>query len=99
MDENSFFETTIELRKTSLEPGDFFFQYTDGVNEAMNESREQYGNERLATFLKKNQSIPSNELVESIARDVETFSGKKIFIDGPSELNDDIAMIGIKRIN
>lgn len=99
MDENSFFETTIELRKTTLEPGDFFFQYTDGVNEAMNNNRDQYGNERLASFIKNHQDVPSNELVESIAKDVETFSGKKIFIDGPSELNDDIAMIGLKRIS
>lgn len=99
MDENSFFETTIELRKTTLEPGDFFFQYTDGVNEAMNDNRDQYGNERLASFIKNHQDVPSNELVESIAKDVETFSGKKIFIDGPSELNDDIAMIGLKRIS
>ncbi|NCS93979.1 MAG: SpoIIE family protein phosphatase [Leptospira sp.] len=99
MDENSFFETTIELRKTTLETGDFFFQYTDGVNEAMNDNRDQYGNERLASFIKNHQDVPSNELVESIAKDVETFSGKKIFIDGPSELNDDIAMIGLKRIS
>jgi sigma-B regulation protein RsbU (phosphoserine phosphatase) len=97
MDENEFFETTIDLRKTVLEPGDFFFQYTDGINEAMNHNREQYGNERLVNFIRTNQNATSQDLIIGIAKDVELFSGKKIFIDGPSELNDDIAMIGLRR--
>jgi serine phosphatase RsbU (regulator of sigma subunit) len=98
MDDNEFFETTIDLRKTSLEPGDFFFQFTDGVNEAMNATREQYGNERLYNFIQEHQTLPSQDLIQEIALDVQNFTGKKIICDGPSELNDDIAMIGLRRL-
>ncbi|WCL50501.1 SpoIIE family protein phosphatase [Leptospira sp. GIMC2001] len=98
MDDNEFFETTIELRKTTLELGDFFFQFTDGVTEAMNDSREQFGNEKLYNIIKNNQNLKPQDLIEKIARDVEEFSGKKIFCEGPSELNDDIAMVGIRRL-
>ncbi|MCC5816404.1 MAG: SpoIIE family protein phosphatase [Leptospira sp.] len=96
MDDNEFFQTTIELRKTILEKGDFFFQFTDGVNEAMNEAKEQYGNERLYKFIGDNQNLNSHDLLQAIAKDVENFTGKKIISEGPNELNDDIAMIGLR---
>lgn len=96
MDENEFFESTIEARKTILEPGDFFFQFTDGVNEAMDSERNQYGMERLYKAILTRKNAPSQDILKSIIRDVENFTGKKIIQPGPSELNDDIAMIGLR---
>ena len=34
-------------KKWSIDHGDIFFMYTDGLVEAMNSSREQYGYDRL----------------------------------------------------
>ncbi len=94
--DNFIFETTIEESTVTLEKGDLFFQYTDGLNEAMNKDSELFGNERLEKILSDKGSDSPNEITEFIAKEVEKFSGKKIFCEGPSELNDDIAMIAFR---
>ncbi|MDX1960047.1 MAG: SpoIIE family protein phosphatase [Leptospiraceae bacterium] len=96
--DNFIFESTIEESSLVLESGDLFFQYTDGLNEAMNHSSELFGNERLEKILLSLGKSSPNQITETIAKEVEKFSQKKIFCDGPSELNDDIAMIAFKRI-
>jgi serine phosphatase RsbU (regulator of sigma subunit) len=99
MDENSFFETTIELRKTQLEPGDIFFQYTDGLTESMNRERTPYGLERLTQVLVRPWEIGSSvsERITWIAKDVEEFTGNLLLGDTATKLEDDMAMILIRR--
>ncbi len=96
--DNDIFETTLEVCTVTLKKGDIFFQYTDGLNEAMNSAGELYGTDRMENIIQKTSKDNVENLTLTLARDAEEFSGKKIFCEGPSELNDDIAIIAFKRI-
>lgn len=98
MDDNDFFMDTITVSRTKLSPGDLFFQYTDGASEAMNSSREQFGEERIFDELKLYAKKHPEVIITKIAEAIEKFSGRKIIESLVSELNDDIAMIAFKRI-
>jgi len=82
-----------------LKSNDIFIQYTDGLIEAMNQNQELYGNERLEKFLLNNLYKEPNDLLNSLIVDVEKFTAKKIITNTSfSELNDDIALIILKKI-
>lgn len=98
MDDNDFFMDTITVSRTKLSAGDVFFQYTDGASEAMNSSREQFGDERIYEELKTYARKSPELMITGIAESIERFTGKKIIETMVSELNDDIAMIAFKRI-
>jgi serine phosphatase RsbU (regulator of sigma subunit) len=95
--DNDIFDTTIEEEVMQLEIGDLFFQYTDGVNEAMNAKSELFGSDRMEQIILSQGKESPEKITNEIAKEVEKFSGKKIFCIGPSELNDDIAMIAFRR--
>lgn len=97
MDDNDFFADTLELRKVKLEPGDIFVQYTDGLSEAMNSEREQFGYERMSAQLISNAAQPAQGVLEGLARAVEQFTGTRLDQPGPSALNDDIALVCLRR--
>ena len=58
-----------------LEPGDLLVLYTDGVSEAMNAQREQYGVERLVAVLQANPSLPAAGLIDAVKADIVGFTG------------------------
>ena len=72
-----------------LNPGDTVIAFTDGVTEAMNDSREMFGVERL---IRRFGSTPGDigDVVEAIIEDVESFTG-----DVTSR--DDTCLIGVRR--
>ncbi len=55
------FNKRIVNEKLKLKKGDLLFMYTDGITEAMNEKREQYGDKRLIEFIKKYNHLPASE--------------------------------------
>ncbi len=69
-----------------LRAGDKFFQYTDGVTEAMNKDNELYGMERLGKVLGKNSELSPMELLGAVKADIDDFVGG-------AEQFDDITMI------
>ena len=73
----------------TLEPGDWFFTYTDGVPEATNANLELYGSERLLAELNREEPENARELVEGIVRAVESFAGN-------ADQFDDITMLALK---
>jgi sigma-B regulation protein RsbU (phosphoserine phosphatase) len=73
----------------SLSKGDTLFMYTDGVNEAINAAREEFGVERIVECLKEEAGRKPAELVRDIFRQVEGFSG------GISQ-SDDITMLALQ---
>ena len=97
MDDREFFESTIELIATKLEKGDVLFHYTDGLTEAMNASKEQFGVERLGAVLKTSISQKPNEVILAVGKSLEDFTKKKVFSETNSEFHDDIAMILVQR--
>jgi serine phosphatase RsbU (regulator of sigma subunit) len=72
-----------------LKPGDRLLIYTDGVNEAMNQNREQFGDPRLIEAFSETADIQSaEEALESIQSKVDDFSGSE-------PQHDDITMVYI----
>lgn len=74
-----------------LEPGDAIILYTDGVTEAFNEERQQFGEKGLEKTLKSVPSADSKEIIEAIKEDVTEFSGNE-------PQSDDITILSLKRL-
>jgi sigma-B regulation protein RsbU (phosphoserine phosphatase) len=73
-----------------LQAGDGVVLYTDGIPEAYNLSKEQYGLERLCEVVSQNWQSSAQEIKEAIIKDVYQFIGKqKVF--------DDITLLVLKQ--
>src|SRR6056297_2152465 len=67
-------QTYIE-EQFKLEPGDVIVIYTDGIPEARNEEKEEFGFSRLKQVLKENWDHTAVEIQDSILRAMEEFVG------------------------
>ena len=76
---------------SQLDPGDTFFLYTDGVNEAINADRDEFGVGRLQACLKAGAGSKPVEVIRDMLREVEKFSG------GIDQM-DDITMLALQRL-
>jgi len=78
----------IEYRsgKLSFSDGDKFFLYTDGITEAFDVDRQQYGEGRLIAELKRNAEKPIKEVVAQIGQSIKRFSSGAV-------QSDDITML------
>ena len=74
----------------ALHPGDTLLLYSDGITEAMNEAREQFGEERLAATFERYRRKPAAVMVERIIRAVECHAGE-------APQSDDMTVLVIKR--
>ncbi len=61
----------------TLQSGDVLCLLTDGVTEAMNEAREQYGSDRLAGLLAgmNTSTLSAEQIIQCAVADVRTFVG------------------------
>lgn len=99
MDGNELFTQTIEVRSTVLKPGDLFFQFTDGLSEAMNAKREIFSEERLVAQVEKSAKKKVDIAIRAIASAVAEWSDKDLLAaSGMTDLDDDCAMVAIKRL-
>jgi len=87
--DDRLFKKSIDVEKIKLKKEDMLIIYTDGVTEAMNEKREQYGEERLLRLIRKNADKSPQEFIDSLNEDISRFTG-----DEPQ--NDDITVVSIK---
>lgn len=83
MSDAVYSETSIRL-----EPGDSLFLYTDGINEAMDSSSNQYGDERLLETCRHMAGKEPRVMVEDMAKSVCTF------VNGAMQ-SDDITMLAL----
>jgi serine phosphatase RsbU (regulator of sigma subunit) len=65
----------------ALEPGDLLVMYTDGVSEAMDESEEEYGPDRIAWFAAQGRALPLGAMLTGLEQEVKRFSGSETFAD------------------
>ena len=80
-----FKENTLQL-----EHGDTLVMYTDGVTEAMRQTREVFGTKRFCDTLSSLNGKSSQEVVETVKASLSDFVGD-------SEQSDDITMLVLKR--
>ncbi|MBQ7253995.1 MAG: SpoIIE family protein phosphatase [Bacteroidales bacterium] len=86
-----FPDTVYEDQTCNLAPGTDIFLYTDGLTEARNIRREQFGKKRVMEVLERcrQNDLSQNQLVETMRREVNAF------VDGAPQ-SDDLAMIAIR---
>ena len=78
-------QTTIQLV-----PGDGVVLYTDGITEAENEGREQYGLQRLCEVVSQHWVQSAEGIKDAVVADVEGFIGE-------AEIFDDITLVVLKQ--
>ena len=80
-------------QEAKLRPGSILFLYTDGLTEAMNGNKQEYGEERMLAALQRintdEPDLSSAELLERVTRDVKNFVHK-------AEQSDDLTLIALK---
>jgi len=74
---NSSFET----KEFDFERGDRVILFTDGLEEALNESGEEFGIERLAEIVNASRTKPVEEVPSFLLARVKEFSGKAPRVD------------------
>ena len=82
-------KTAFKLQRLELKKGDILFMYTDGVNEAMNSSDEEYGTGRLQADLNVMAGANPKEIIDFI-------SGKATAHANGAVQSDDITMLSLK---
>lgn len=85
------FADCLEETEVILAEGDLVFMYTDGITDAVDRDRKQFGFERLAGFLAAQMAVPNQRLdvrrlSRSLVDEVDTFSGL-------TRQNDDITFL------
>ncbi len=79
-----------EPTSITLEVGDTFLIPTDGIFEAMDESGQMYGVDRMIDILKNHAKIPLHESLETLRSDMEQFRAGR-----PAQ--DDRTILAIRR--
>ena len=85
-DKGTIFDNNINEVEVQLEPGDRLVTYTDGVNEAMNNESEEFGDDRFYTLVKDHARKTSKEFVDAL---VTALDGHR----GDAEQSDDITIV------
>ncbi len=85
------FDQTIFQQDLKLQPGDAVVLYTDGYPEAMNNSLEEFGEDRLRAFLEKNSEKPPHQIIKMLESNIGRWEG-----DQPAR--DDRTIVVIKRM-
>ena len=83
-------DSDFEDEKISVKKNDVIVIYSDGISEAMNESEEEYGEERLTELISNHIKESPDKIIENILSDVEMFVGK-------ASQWDDMTLMIIKR--
>jgi sigma-B regulation protein RsbU (phosphoserine phosphatase) len=76
-----FDEVEYEEGEFKMEKGDIAFMYTDGLNEAMNKSDEQYGYDRLISKIIMFHQEKCSDIIKYIMDDVKEFTEGRPFAD------------------
>jgi sigma-B regulation protein RsbU (phosphoserine phosphatase) len=81
----------ISYTTVCLAPGDGVVLYTDGITEAENAAREQYGLERLCEVVRQHWGKPADAVKEAVITDVQRhIAGHEVY--------DDITLVVIKQL-
>jgi len=83
-------ETSYEVSKTNIAPGDIFLAYTDGVTETTSHSgKEMFGEDRLKEWLTANRSNPIEALPSELIQTLNNF--------GRDSQGDDLTLLCVRR--
>jgi serine phosphatase RsbU (regulator of sigma subunit)/anti-sigma regulatory factor (Ser/Thr protein kinase) len=83
------FAKSLTQENVRLKQGDILLAYTDGITEAMNPRREQFGEQRLIKAIREGNKLSATEFVDKLSDELAAFTE-----DYPQ--NDDITCVVIK---
>ncbi|HEX5083880.1 MAG TPA: SpoIIE family protein phosphatase [Blastocatellia bacterium] len=76
LNQGRIFNQSLKVETIQLEPGDKLFFYSDGITEAMNEQRDEYGEDRLMAMAEKTNEMSAEQSRDAVMADVAEFLGK-----------------------
>ncbi len=74
-------EFKVKPKDVQLEAGDILLLYTDGVTEAENLQKEQFGRDRLANVIRQNADLSANDIIQKILGAVNDFAAGTTLAD------------------
>lgn len=80
-------ETPYNDKTISVSPGDILVLYTDGISEAMNKQRFQYGLDRMKECIQRNADKTTKEITETLYAEI------KVFVDSAPQHDDETLFI------
>ena len=83
-------DSTYQEKTFNLKSDDILVFYTDGVTEALNSERQEFGQARLISLLKEVRTLSASELLQSILNAVNQFT--------EGVRSDDITLIVVKTL-
>lgn len=89
LDNAKLFDANLQETELKLHSGDIFLFYSDGLNEAMNSFKEEFGLPNVMRILKENTEKYSVDIQRNLIDEVKAFKGN-------AEQNDDITLVTIK---
>ena len=89
MEKGEKFDLLIQETTLDLQINDVVVLYTDGITEAFNRHKEEYGEERLAASLKSHSAKTADGILQGIFADVQSFTGRE-------QQHDDMTMVIVK---
>ena len=72
-----------------LSAGDMLLLYTDGLTEAINHQMEQFGQQRLAEFVRSSADLSANEMLQAVRDGITAHRGEV-------RLSDDMTLVAMK---
>ncbi|MEP7272567.1 MAG: PP2C family protein-serine/threonine phosphatase, partial [Acidobacteriota bacterium] len=69
------FNRALTVETIQLAPRDKLFLYSDGITEAMNEQRDEYGEERLMEVAARVDDLDAEQTRDAVLKDVSAFLG------------------------
>lgn len=75
LNSGKIFDQSLKVETLQLERGDKLFFYSDGITEAMNEKRDEYGEERLMALAQTTNGLNAEQSRDAVMADVAKFLG------------------------
>jgi serine phosphatase RsbU (regulator of sigma subunit) len=78
--------------ETPFNEGDWVLLYTDGIPESMSASEEQFGEDRLKTFLETHADGPAANLADNLLHELSVWTARP----EENERDDDVTMVAVR---
>lgn len=89
LEKGNLFQKELQELSRPLTKGSTYLLYSDGITEAMNDRREEYGDGRVGKIFERTAARSAIDFQNALLHDVEKFRGQ-------AEQNDDITIVAVK---
>lgn len=76
LNSGDIFDRSLQIGEVKLGAHDLLILYSDGISEAMNDLREEYGEGRLQSIAARSDGLNAEQVKELILNDVKSFLGR-----------------------